>query len=74
MHTWMGNSLNRLKRDSFVVDGVTFMGIETLIESKRHLGRRKDIADIALLRQHLQHHPTAVEAPKDDATPAQSDR
>lgn len=74
MHTWMGNSLKRLKRDSFVVDGVTFMGIETLIESKRHLGRRKDIADIALLRQYLQRHPIAVEAPKDDATPEQSDR
>lgn len=68
MHTWMGNSLKRLKQDAFVVDEVTFMGIDTLIESKRHLGRRKDIADITLLKQYRQVHPIVSVASETDAT------
>lgn len=67
MRTWMGNSLKRLKRDAFVVDGVSLMNIQMLIESKRHLGRRKDLADITLLKQYLQHHPVKSEVKKNDS-------
>ena len=58
MHTWMGNSLKHLARDSFDIDGVPLINLERLIEGKRHLGRRKDMADITLLTDYLASHPT----------------
>ncbi len=60
MHTWMGNSFKRLHRDAFMLDEVPLMNIDQLIESKRHLARRKDISDIALLKQYQQHHLPAA--------------
>ena len=67
MHTWLGKSLKELKRHSFVRGGITLMGLEPLIESKRHLGRRKDFADIDLLRDYLEHHTIVSEAIETDA-------
>jgi len=49
MHTWMGNSLKHLQHHSFEVEKVAFMGVDELIEAKRHLGRKKDLEDIMLL-------------------------
>ncbi len=59
MHTWMSHNLKRLKKHSFVVEDVAFMGVEDLIEAKRRLGRRKDVSDITLLEQYAQRHPSS---------------
>ncbi len=56
MHSWMGRSYNRLARNAFEIRGVSFMGIADLIESKRHLARRKDLSDITLLENYLRSH------------------
>lgn len=56
MHSWMGWSYKRLKRNAFELRGVTLMGIEDLIEVKRHLARRKDLSDITLLTSYLRTH------------------
>ena len=53
MRSWLGRTVQVIKRrDTFTRDGVVFMGPKQLIEHKQHLGRRKDQADIALLRSH----------------------
>ncbi len=64
MKSWMGQSLSKLLRNSFEVEGVAMMGIDDLIESKRHLARRKDFSDISLLRGYLQRHRGANGAHK----------
>ncbi len=56
MHTWMSKNLKRLNRSKQVIDGVNFMGINELIDAKRRLGRKKDIADIALLKEYKKTH------------------
>lgn len=51
MRSWIGHTLPTIvRKDTFSKDGVVFMGPKQLIEYKSHLGRRKDQADIALLR------------------------
>ena len=57
MHTWMGNSLKHLQHHSFEIEKIAFMGVEELIEAKRHLGRKKDLEDIMLLEGY-QETPT----------------
>lgn len=52
MHTWMGHDLQSLQRGSFEIDGVTFMNVDELIETKRRLGRRKDIEDVEMLETY----------------------
>lgn len=56
MHTWMGKSFKRLQKNAFEIKGVTFMGIDDLVEAKRHLGRKKDTSDIALLDNYRRMH------------------
>jgi SulP family sulfate permease len=56
MHTWLGRSLRSLSRNARMIDGVRFMSLEKLIEHKHHLSRRKDMSDIALLRDYLRTH------------------
>ena len=56
MHTWMGSSLKHLSHHAFVIDKVTFMSVDELIEAKRHLGRKKDLEDIMLLEDYKDAH------------------
>lgn len=63
MHTWMGNTVKHLLHQSFEVKDVAFMSLEELIEAKRHLGRKKDLDDILLLENYLEHH-TVPKKPK----------
>lgn len=56
MHTWMGKSFKRIRQNAFELKGVWFMDIDDLIEAKRHLGRRKDASDIALLQTYQRTH------------------
>lgn len=49
MRTWMSRDLARLKKTQQIIDGIPFMSVAELIDAKRRLGRKKDIADIELL-------------------------
>ncbi|MFZ1243227.1 MAG: SulP family inorganic anion transporter [Candidatus Saccharimonas sp.] len=53
MRSWMGKNLRVLREKAFVKNGVQFMDIDELMACKRRLGRRKDIADIALIEAYL---------------------
>lgn len=59
MTTWVGNSLKQLRDDAVSVKGIKIMAIRRLIEGKQQLGRRKDRADITLLRHYLHEHATS---------------
>ena len=56
MHTWMGKTFKRIRQNAFELNGVWFMDVDDLIEAKRHLGRRKDMSDIALLKDYQRTH------------------
>ncbi|MGB4762802.1 MAG: SulP family inorganic anion transporter [Candidatus Saccharimonas sp.] len=53
MTVWVGNQLKQLRQGTSTVAGVRVMSIERLIDGKLQLGRRKDFADVKLLRQYL---------------------
>jgi hypothetical protein len=53
MTVWAGDQLKQLRQGVTTVDGVRIMSIEKLIEGKLQLGRRKDFADVKLLRRYL---------------------
>ena len=53
MREWDTLSLRRLQKDAHVVEKIPVMDVKLLIVHKRHLAKRKDLADIALLRQFL---------------------
>lgn len=53
MMTWMGRDIERLQKDSFTKEGVTFMSISQLIACKKRLGRKKDKADLELLEKYI---------------------
>ena len=57
MH-YMRRDLRRLTKYSFIKNGVRFMGINDLIESKERLGRSKDLEDIDLLNKYLKSKST----------------
>lgn len=57
MH-YMRRDLRRLTKYSFIKNGVRFMGINDLIESKECLGRSKDLEDIDLLNKYLKSKST----------------
>ena len=57
MH-YMRRDLRRLIKYSFIKNGVRFMGINDLIESKERLGRSKDLEDIDLLNKYLKSKST----------------
>ncbi|MCA9335499.1 SulP family inorganic anion transporter [Candidatus Saccharibacteria bacterium] len=59
MHTWMGKNLKYLKKSAFVVDGISLMSVDDLIDAKRRLGRKKDISDIALLTDYRHTQSTS---------------
>ena len=52
MKSWMGSSLASLQRDSRKIEGLPAVSLERLIEAKRTLARRTDLADIQLLLNH----------------------
>ena len=52
MLSYMGRDLARLRQNAFEKDDVQFMGLDDLIKSKESLGRKKDVADIALIRAY----------------------
>ena len=56
MHTWMGKNFKRIRQNAFELNGVWFMDVDDLIEAKRHLARRKDMSDIALLQDYQRMH------------------
>ncbi len=58
MMVYMGEKLSQLRTGSFEIDGVSFMSLEKLVVSKKRLGRPKDLADIALIQQHISKHKT----------------
>lgn len=62
MRTWMGNSFSRIKRESFIKDGIRCMDVAMLVESKRRLGRKKDLADVTLLTRYLKQQSSRHEA------------
>ncbi len=53
MREWASLPLGRLQKNATKIESIPVMNIELLIACKRHFGRRKDLADIALLRQYL---------------------
>lgn len=55
MTVWAGDQLKQLRQGVTTVDGVRIMSIEKLIEGKLQLGRRKDFADVKLLRRYLRN-------------------
>ncbi len=42
--------------NAVVIDGVPFMGLESLIDLKRSMGREKDLTDIELIQDYLRSH------------------
>lgn len=56
MRNWMGLSYARLQKNAWTADGLVLMHVAELINKKRQLARRKDDADIALLRDYLRRH------------------
>lgn len=56
MRVWMGKNHKQLKKNQQMISGLPCMGIDDLIKAKRQLGRKKDIADIALLEQYKKQH------------------
>ena len=55
MKTWMGQSLGQLRRDQQVINGISCVSTDRLVDAKRKIGRRKDFSDIALLQSHHKH-------------------
>jgi MFS superfamily sulfate permease-like transporter len=55
MKTWMGYDIDKLRRSSFVKNGIHLMGVTQLIDAKKQLARDKDIEDAALLKSYLKH-------------------
>lgn len=55
MKSWMGNSLASLRRDANLIDGIPTVSIDRLINAKRKLARRQDLADLELLRNNAKH-------------------
>lgn len=53
LKSWMGSSLARLQRDMQTIDGIPTVSTDRLIAAKRKLARRKDLADLELLRGHI---------------------
>ncbi|MEO8691194.1 MAG: SulP family inorganic anion transporter, partial [Candidatus Saccharimonas sp.] len=56
MTSWDGSSLKQLLSRSWLTGGVRVMSIDRLIQGKRHIARRKDLADIELLKEFLKSH------------------
>lgn len=56
MTYWAGKSLAKLQEDAWTYRGVEVASIAKLISGKQRIGRRKDLADIRLLRQYLKSH------------------
>ncbi len=52
MTSFMGRDLKRLQKHAFSIDGVRFMGLDDLIDSKEALNRAKDRKDITLIRAY----------------------
>ena len=55
MKTWMGQSLGQLRHDQQVINGISCVSTDRLVDAKRKIGRRKDFSDIALLQSHHKH-------------------
>lgn len=53
MREWGSLSFHRLQRNTVLVDSIPTMDISLLITQKRHTAKRKDLADVALLKQYL---------------------
>lgn len=53
LKSWMGSSLATLQRDMQTIDGIPTVSTDRLIAAKRKLARRKDLADLELLRGHI---------------------
>ncbi len=53
LKSWMGNSLTALQRDMQTIDGIPVVSTDRLIAAKRKMARRKDLADLELLRGHI---------------------
>jgi hypothetical protein len=54
MLRWMERDLNDLQQHAHIVQGITLMGLQDLIECKTKLGRKKDLQDVALIKKYLQ--------------------
>jgi MFS superfamily sulfate permease-like transporter len=52
MLNWMGRDLHDLRKSQELIDDVPVMGLRDLIDCKTNMGRKKDIADIKLLRNY----------------------
>jgi hypothetical protein len=48
----MGRDLHDLRKSQELIDDVPVMGLRDLIDCKTNMGRKKDIADIKLLRNY----------------------
>lgn len=53
LKSWMGNSLTALQRGMQTIDGIPVVSTDRLIAAKRKMARRKDLADLELLRGHI---------------------
>ena len=53
LKSWMGNYLTALQRDMQTIDGIPVVSTDRLIAAKRKMARRKDLADLELLRGHI---------------------
>lgn len=56
MRSWMGYNYRRLKNNSFKKSGIDYMSVEDLIVAKTHLARKKDLADVKLLKNYRKEH------------------
>lgn len=52
MMGWMGRDLRNLQRRQEYVDDIPVMSLEDIIDCKKKMGRKKDLADIDLIRAH----------------------
>lgn len=52
MLRWMGYDLPKLKKSAQIIEGIPVMSVKNLIDCKTQMGRKKDIADLKLIREY----------------------
>ncbi len=49
---WMGRNIKDLQKSATIVNGIPLMGLTDLVECKTQLGRKKDLQDIARIKEY----------------------
>lgn len=61
MLDWMGRDLRNLQKHQDYVDDIPVMSLDDLIDCKKKMGRKKDVADIKLIRSHIKSSTTQAQ-------------